>query len=442
MAHSGDSFTAALLTWFAAHGRHDLPWQLDRDPYRIWVSEIMLQQTQVATVIPYFQRFIERFPDVATLAGARLDDVLAHWSGLGYYARARNLHKAGAEVRDRHDGELPRALESLTALPGIGRSTAAAILALAWNESHAILDGNVKRVLARYHAVSGWPGKAEVLARLWSLAEQHTPAERAAEYTQAIMDLGATLCTRTKPRCGECPVAAHCGALAAGTVAELPTPRPKHAKPRRSVTVVLIHTGHGDLLLERRPPAGIWGGLLSLPEIPDAEATGPAPAESKRPHSTGPDPAGAGTTAGAATGADAGHTAAHGPADWCRDTFGVVVERTRGLEPIEHSFTHFDLTLEPIAIRVAGPARDAACGTVDGAAAVLETDRWLWYNTARPLPGGMAAPIEKLIRTLWPAGGVGSDGGAGDRVDSNGAVGPAGRAGRKRRPTDAKEQAA
>src|SRR5690554_4324694 len=207
---------ASLLPWFEAHGRKDLPWQQPATPYRVWISEIMLQQTQVATVIPYFLRFVERFPAVATLAKARVDEVLHLWSGLGYYARARNLHRAARAVQDRHGGELPVDIEALQALPGIGRSTAGAILALAHGRRHAILDGNAKRVLARYHAVDGWPGASAVANRLWRMAEDETPADRVREYTQAIMDLGATVCTRARPACGRCPLSVGCAALAAG----------------------------------------------------------------------------------------------------------------------------------------------------------------------------------------------------------------------------------
>ena len=270
-----DPFARALLAWFDQHGRHDLPWQTDPTPYRVWVSEVMLQQTRVPTVLRYFPGFMERFPDVAVLAEAPLDDVLHLWSGLGYYARARNLHRAASVVRDAHDGRMPDQREALEALPGIGRSTAGAILALAHGQRHAILDGNVKRVLARYHLVEGWPGRSAVLDRLWGLAESHTPRRRVAAYTQAIMDLGATVCTRSRPLCRACPLAESCGALSHGRTAELPSPRPKPTLPERTTAFLILRDSHGRVLLERRPPSGVWGGLWSFPECAaeaDAEA--------------------------------------------------------------------------------------------------------------------------------------------------------------------------
>ncbi|HEY5762079.1 MAG TPA: A/G-specific adenine glycosylase, partial [Rhodocyclaceae bacterium] len=215
-------FATRVLHWYDQHGRTDLPWQDTGDPYRVWVSEIMLQQTQVQTVIPYYRRFMHRFPDLASLAGARLDDVLQHWSGLGYYARARNLHYAAEIIRDRHDGRFPETIEAVCELPGIGRSTAGAILALTFDQRHAILDGNVKRVLARHAAVDGWPGKTAVARKLWELAEARTPPERVGAYTQAMMDLGATLCTRSRPACAMCPVQGDCRALARGEVERFP----------------------------------------------------------------------------------------------------------------------------------------------------------------------------------------------------------------------------
>jgi A/G-specific adenine glycosylase len=342
-----DSFARQLLGWFAEHGRHDLPWQIDATPYRVWVSEIMLQQTQVKTVIPYFERFAARLPDLASLAAAPLDDVLAHWSGLGYYARARNLHAAAKLVHERHGGEMPRSLDALTALPGIGRSTAGAILALAFGERQPILDGNVKRALARFHAVEGWPGKAEVAQRLWRLADTHTPSSDVAAYTQAIMDLGATVCMRAEPRCGVCPVAADCAARKAGLERALPTPRKRAARPARRVTVLIVRNTAGQTLLERRPLTGIWGGLLSFPELDGDESA----------------------------------------EQWCRRRLGKAPFDAEALAAVEHAFTHFDLTLAPVRLAV-------------DAAAVMDHDRWLWYNSAEPLPGGIAAPIGKILRAV------------------------------------------
>ena len=313
----------------------------------------MLQQTQVATVIPYYERFMDRFPSVQSLADAKPDDVLALWSGLGYYARARNLHHAAGVIVVEHAGELPQSLEQLIALPGIGRSTAAAILALSRNQRHAILDGNVKRVLARFHGVHGWPGSSAVQKTLWEFAEQHTPTTDVAIYTQAIMDLGATLCTRGEPNCVVCPVASGCVAKREGIVSELPTPRPKRAQPKRSVTVLIVQDANGDWLLERRPASGIWGGLLSLPELGDfASAT-----------------------------------------EWCQQKLGHRPIANTLLAPIKHSFTHFDLTLAPVFVEL---------GVVPSV--IMEADRWLWYNSSQVFPGGVAAPIAKLLRILADKG--------------------------------------
>src|SRR5690554_3909603 len=258
-------FADRLLEWFDANGRHDLPWQHPRTPYRVWLSEIMLQQTQVQVAAPYFERFVAALPDLPSLARAPLDDVLALWSGLGYYARARNLHSAAKACMERYDGDLPRDLAALMALPGIGRSTAGAILAQAWGDRHPILDGNVKRVLARVHAVEGWPGTSRVERQLWEHAQSHLPRTRMADYVQAQMDLGATVCTRHAPACLLCPVSAQCQALAQGRVAELPTPRPGKPLPQRETTVLLAWDDSGRVLLQRRPPAGIWASLWSLP---------------------------------------------------------------------------------------------------------------------------------------------------------------------------------
>lgn len=265
------SFSQKLLHWFDHHGRHDLPWQHPRSLYRVWVSEVMLQQTQVTTVIPYFEKFMQRFPDVQALADAPQDEVLAHWAGLGYYARARNLHKAAQHIRDQHGGRFPEDFEQVMDLPGIGRSTAGAILSQALDQPHAILDGNVKRVLARFAAIEGWPGQPAVAERLWQVAKSLLPALRCADYTQAMMDLGATLCTRTKPRCQQCPLADGCAALAQGRVAELPASKPSKARPRRQV-VMLVQLRGDEILLQKRPPSGIWGGLWSLPEVAPDEA--------------------------------------------------------------------------------------------------------------------------------------------------------------------------
>ena len=350
-------FAGRLLRWFDEHGRKDLPWQHPKEAYRIWISEVMLQQTQVQTVIPYFDRFMARFPDVIALADAAQDDVLQRWSGLGYYARARNLHRAAQVIRDNFSGEFPRTLEAVMELPGVGRSTAGAILCLAFDQRHAILDGNVKRVLARHRAVDGWPGKTSVAQQLWDIAEQYTPAENTAAYTQAIMDLGATLCTRSKPACERCPVAADCRALNEVTdtlglskkvsVTLFPGRKPKKAKPLRATTMVIArHDGH--VYLERRPEAGIWGGLWSLPELDDDTVD-----------------------------------------EWCRDRLQSQADDMESWQPIRHSFSHYDLDIQPIVVRVGAPLSKVA-----------DSDDAAWHRIGDELPGGMAAPVHKLIEQL------------------------------------------
>jgi A/G-specific adenine glycosylase len=263
------SFPSQLLTWFDQHGRHDLPWQHPRSPYRVWLSEIMLQQTQVATVIPYFHRFMQAFPTLPDLARADNDTVMANWAGLGYYARARNLHAAAKQCLERHDGDLPRDFDALLALPGIGRSTAGAILSQAWNDPFPILDGNVKRVLTRYHGIVGFPGQPAIEKQLWGLAAAHVakvPAGRMADYTQAQMDFGATLCTRAKPACILCPLQGNCVAHAEGLVDALPTPKPSKTLPEREATALLLEDAQGRILLLKRPPTGIWASLWTLPQ--------------------------------------------------------------------------------------------------------------------------------------------------------------------------------
>jgi len=261
------SFSGRLLDWYKLHGRHDLPWQKKTSLYRTWVSEIMLQQTQVATVIPYFNKFMQRFPDITVLAQASQDDVLLHWAGLGYYSRARNLHKAARLIAEQHDGRFPQSYDDVLALPGIGPSTAGAILAQALGQRHAILDGNVKRVLARYQAVEGWPGQSLIEKQLWLWAEKYTPEQHVDDYTQAIMDLGATVCARATARCDVCPLMEGCQAYQTNRVAELPTRKPKKVLPVREKRLLIIRNEKGAYLMEKRPPAGIWGGLWSLPEL-------------------------------------------------------------------------------------------------------------------------------------------------------------------------------
>jgi A/G-specific adenine glycosylase len=260
-------FHERLLDWYDIHGRKDLPWQHDISPYHVWLSEIMLQQTQVSTVIPYYLRFITQYGDITSLASAKLDDILALWAGLGYYARARNLHKAANILVRQHKAEMPFSIDELIALPGIGRSTAGAIMALAHQQKHPILDGNVKRVLARYTAISGWPGKKPVEQKLWKIAESLLPEKRITHYTQAQMDLGATICKRNKPLCLQCPLHEDCKAFQLGTPELFPTSKPKKEIPSRQSHWLIAQSNNGKILLEQRPNNGIWGGLWSFPEF-------------------------------------------------------------------------------------------------------------------------------------------------------------------------------
>ncbi|MEQ1767264.1 MAG: A/G-specific adenine glycosylase, partial [Methylotenera sp.] len=259
-------FANRLIVWQKVHGRHDLPWQNTVDPYAIWVSEIMLQQTQVAAVIGYYGKFMQRFPNIATLANATQEEVLQYWSGLGYYSRARNLHNAATTIMDKHHGEFPQDFDTIQTLSGIGRSTAAAIASFAYNQTQTILDGNVKRVLARYFVIEGWPNSPKIERQLWALAEGLLPKQAIVNYTQGLMDLGATLCTRSKPKCGICPLNSDCEAYKQNRVPELPTPKPRTVIPEKSTTMLILLQGD-EVMLEKRPPTGIWGGLWSFPEI-------------------------------------------------------------------------------------------------------------------------------------------------------------------------------
>jgi len=307
----------------------------------------MLQQTQVATVIPYYARFMARFPTLQVLADAPLDEVLHLWTGLGYYARARNLHRSAQLIRDRYAGRFPKDLDAVQELPGIGRSTAGAILALSADQRHPILDGNVKRVLTRHGAIAGWPGDKKVEARLWALAEALTPKRRVAEYTQAIMDLGATLCTRSQPRCAECPVAQDCKARKRGVQTRFPAAKPRKALPVRRTRMLLLLM-EGTVLLERRPPVGIWGGLWGFPEI--------------------------------AADAD--------PRDWVRERLGIAPRSVRARDTLRHSFSHFHLDIEPMEIAL--PA----------AAAVHDREASRWQPLGRPIRLGLAAPVRRLLDGL------------------------------------------
>jgi A/G-specific adenine glycosylase len=353
---SPDQFSDRLLAWFEVHGRRNLPWQMNPTPYRVWISEVMLQQTQVATVIPYYERFMARFPDIAALAAAPLDEVLHLWTGLGYYARARNLRACAQAVVAHHGGEFPEDLESVMALPGIGRSTAGAILALSRGQRQPILDGNVKRVLARVFGVAGDPGSAEVLGTLWAQSEACTPARHVAAYTQAIMDLGATLCTRANPACTVCPMSNGCMAALEGRQADLPGRKVKRVRGSREATLLIAESGSDGsvaVLVERRPSAGLWGGLWSPPQFESEFAA----------------------------------------LDWCRREVGEPDSRSQHLKPIHHAFTHFDLCLNPVRVH---------CRPHSG---VHEGEDRLWYELKAPPRVGLPQPILKLFERLRTAGG-------------------------------------
>ncbi|MFA5826851.1 MAG: A/G-specific adenine glycosylase [Gallionellaceae bacterium] len=339
------SFSSRLIAWQRTHGRHGLPWQ-GADAYRVWLSEIMLQQTQVATVIPYFQRFVISFPNIAALAAATEEQVLAHWSGLGYYARGRNLHKAAQIIAEKYQGEFPREFAQILELPGIGRSTAAAICALAYHQHRAILDGNVKRVLARYCGVEGWTGEKRVEEKLWQQAEALLPPHDVAIYTQALMDMGATVCVRSKPKCVLCPVQADCVALQTERTAELPAPRPRKTVPERYATFLLLMHGN-DILLEKRPGSGIWGGLWCPPQFDDE---------------------------------DAGR-------DWFVRN-GMDASEGERLETFTHTFTHFKLHITPLKIQLARkPLRAAQPGSV-------------WLDVEEALQAAIPTPVRTVLQEL------------------------------------------
>lgn len=342
-----NDFATRLLAWFDAHGRHDLPWQHPRSAYRVWVSEIMLQQTQVSTVIPYFERFMQAFPDIRSLADAPLDAVLHQWTGLGYYARARNLHRAAQIIRDNYHGEFPRDFELVLALPGIGRSTAGAILAQACEQRFAILDGNVKRVLTRMHALAGWPGEKKIEQQLWEFADSYTPYQRVADYTQAIMDLGATLCTRGTPHCAQCPLQEDCLAHQQDSVSAYPTPKTRKKLPVRQTCMLLLTDAQAHILLEQRPPAGIWGGLWSFPECSPQENI----------------------------------------AHWCAQNLQLHIDQTQTLPALRHTFSHFHLDITPVL------ARAMPVG-------IMDSEKYIWYNTHQPDARGLPTPVKNLLEQL------------------------------------------
>ncbi|AIS18656.1 adenine glycosylase [Pseudomonas rhizosphaerae] len=342
---SPEQFSSAVLEWYDRNGRHDLPWQQDINPYRVWVSEIMLQQTQVSTVLNYFDRFMAALPTVQALAEAPEDEVLHLWTGLGYYTRARNLQKTAKIVMAEHGGEFPHNVEKLVELPGIGLSTAGAIASISMGLRAPILDGNVKRVLARYTAQEGYPGEPKVAKALWATAERLTPQIRVNHYTQAMMDLGATLCTRSKPSCLLCPLEKSCEAHMLGLEIRYPVPKPRKAVPQRATLMPLLVNREGAILLYRRPSSGLWGGLWSLPQLNDLS--------------------------------DLEHLA---------DQHALHLLGRRQLPALTHTFSHFQLAIDPWLVQVEQTAHHVA-----------EAD-WLWYNLATPPRLGLAAPVKKLLQ--------------------------------------------
>ncbi|OIZ97959.1 A/G-specific adenine glycosylase [Rickettsiella grylli] len=347
-------FQKKILTWFHQSGRKHLPWQQVQSPYFTWLSEIMLQQTQVTTVIPYFQRFTHHFPTLSSLANASLDEVIRLWSGLGYYARARHLHRCAQIIEEKYKGEFPQALILLQNLPGIGRSTAGAIRALAFNQPAAILDGNVKRVFSRFHMLSGWPGLTHVNKQLWTLAERYTPHNKhVRHYTQAMMDLGALICTPKHAQCTECPLQRHCKAYKEDCVIHYPSSKPVKMNPSRAITMVILINARQEILLEKRPPRGIWGGLWSLPECTITEKI----------------------------------------KNFCKKNYHCETEKSIKNYPfLKHTFSHFQLEIRPVAIRVKkwSPPQ-------------MESNPIVWYNKQQLASIGLAAPVKKLLNQLIEA---------------------------------------
>ncbi|MBU2708581.1 A/G-specific adenine glycosylase [Zooshikella marina] len=353
-----NTFNQAVLRWFDRHGRKHLPWQQKKTPYNVWVSEIMLQQTQVSTVIPYFERFMARFPNVAKLAAAETDEVLHLWTGLGYYARARNLHKAAKMICETYNGQFPASVDELSTLPGVGRSTAGAIASIAMGQRAAILDGNVKRVLARFESIEGWPGSTPIQNQLWAIAEHYTPHKRVADYTQAMMDLGAMICTRTKPKCDECPIQKHCQGYQMGDPTRFPSPKPKKTQPIKSVAMLLAVNKNGEVLLNKRPTQGIWGGLWSFPEIALTESDN--------------------------------NTVTRQQLTKLGNQLKLKLLKPVHWSPVKHVFSHFQLNIIPVVCQLESsqPLQ------------VMEDNNRLWYNVYQPPSIGLAAPVKKLISKL------------------------------------------
>ena len=344
-----DKFANQVVQWYHLHGRKTLPWQLGKTPYKVWVSEVMLQQTQVVTVIPYFEKFMASFPDIIALANADEDLVLHHWTGLGYYARARNLHKTAKIVQDKYQGKFPTTLEEVMDLPGIGRSTAGAVLSLSLGQHHPILDGNVKRVLARYFMVEGWYGVKKVENQLWHLSTQLTPKNNVTEFNQAMMDLGASLCSRSRFDCQACPLNSDCGAFNAGKVKEFPHSKPKKAVPKKSCHQLIIQ--HGEkVLMEKRPSSGIWGGLFGFFEFNE-----------------------------------------YSEMVLFLNQQGLKTELEE-LTPFTHVFSHFELTINP------------HVHNINNVPDVVNDKQLVWYPLDQSIEVGLAAPTKKLVKQMSPIG--------------------------------------
>lgn len=341
-------FATRIINWQKIHGRHSLPWQNTQNPYAIWVSEIMLQQTQVAAVIGYYAKFMARFPSIAALADATQDEVLQHWSGLGYYSRARNLHNAAQIIVDEHAGQFPQDFDAIIALPGIGRSTAAAISSFAFNKAEPIMDGNVKRVFARHFLIEGWPSLPKVEKQLWLLADELMPQTGSIAYTQGLMDLGATLCMRSKPKCMLCPLVESCGAYANNRVKELPTSKPRKPIPEKQINMLVLRRGN-EVLLEKRPPSGIWGGLWSLPEAHDDDDF----------------------------------------VQLCQTRFGTEAAQLTALKPLNHAFTHFKLHINPQPMQVLNTKHLAN-----------EANATVWLDINEAISAAIPTPIRKILLSL------------------------------------------
>lgn len=344
---SPDWFSEQLVAWYRLHGRKTLPWQLDKTPYKTWLSEVMLQQTQVATVIPFFQRFMQHFPTVSALAAAEIDQVLHLWTGLGYYARARNLHRAAKHIVAEHNGIFPTNFADVLALPGVGRSTAGAVLSLSMGQHYPILDGNCKRVLARFAGIDGWPGEKAVEQTLWQLAESYTPAATVGEFNQAMMDLGASLCSRGSPRCVDCPLKQHCVAALTGEQSRYPGKKPKKSLPEKHSFWLLLRYQQ-QVYLVQRPPAGLWGGLYGFIEFSDHDAR-----------------------------------------QLYLASQGLTIAQQTALPAFRHTFSHFHLWIEPLLLDL-----------TQLPTAVQEHSAASWF-TISPVPAvGLSAPAKQLLEQL------------------------------------------